>query len=577
MKIEATIRKLFLAAGIVLILGFACSTSRTDDATGNISKLKYEVSFPADVHADAITGRMYLLIADKGGKEPRKQTSVSNAHPTGGGLIFGQNFTALEPGNTLRFQDAEAYGFPVASLSGITPGEYFVQGFINIYTEFKRSDGHTLWMHNDRWEGQKWHRSPGNLYSDVVKVHIDPRKKDVIRLECKNVIPDIEVPPDTPWVKRIKFQSEILTEFWGQPIYLGATVLLPKGYIEHPDVSYPVNYLQGHFSINAPYGFNPEPPEKEDIRGRKGHEFYKYWLSDRCPRMIAVTFQHPCPYFDDSYAVNSPNTGPYGDAIMQELIPKVEETFRIIRKPYARVLSGGSTGGWESFALQVFHPDFFGGTWSSCPDPLDFRYYELINIYEDGNAYYRDDTELSDRDYQEINWLKTERPEARETDGQIRYTVRDTYYYEWTIGDKNRSEAQWAIWEAAYGPINEDGYPKRIWDWKTGEIDHAVAEEWKKFDLRIYLANNWSWIGSKLKGKLHIYCGDMDNYYLNMATEHMETFLESTTDPYYDGLVKYGDGKGHCWGPTATEIFDLFTAHITKHAPRGENPSIWKY
>src|SRR6202043_214203 len=118
-----------------------------------------------------------------------------------------------------------------------------------------------------------------------------------------------------------------------------------------------------------------------------GPDLYQRWTLAGFPRMIVVTFQHPTVYFDDSYAVNSANNGPYGDAIMNELIPYVESHFRIIKKPYARVLTGGSTGGWESLALQLFHPDFFGGTWTLCPDPVDFRRYQLVDIYKDENAF----------------------------------------------------------------------------------------------------------------------------------------------------------------------------------------------
>ena len=173
----------------------------------------------------------------------------------------------------------------------------------------------------------------------------------------------MEVPKDTEWVKHIKIQSDLLTKFWGQPIYLGATVLLPKGYDSHPAVSYPVLYEQSHFGLGAPMRFStqdepvPERAKKRlsDYNLETGYQFYQAWNSDNFPRLIVVTFQHPTPYFDDSYAVNSANNGPYGDAIMTELIPYVETHFRIIRKPYARVLSGGSTGGWESLALQLYH------------------------------------------------------------------------------------------------------------------------------------------------------------------------------------------------------------------------------
>jgi hypothetical protein len=556
-------RMKFAGLIVVIILAFAAGgSSGPAPLSGDQTGLRFELTFPASAHADPITGRVYVILTTSGRPEPRLQTGFDFAT---GIPIWGKNVYSLKPGEAAVVDD-QVFGFPLKSIREIPPGEYYVQGFVNIYTQFKRSGGHTLWLHNDQWEGQLWNVSPGNLYSDVSRVRVDPAENQTIVLTCSNVIPPVIVPPDTEWVKRIRFQSKILTEFWGQPIYLGATILLPKGYDDHPDVYYPVNYHQGHFSLRAPHGFRPDEPASAGSPSRAASEFYKYWVSDDCPRMIAVTFQHPCPYYDDSYAVNSPNVGPYGDAIMKELIPYIEEHFRAIREPYARVLSGGSTGGWESLALQIFHPDFFGGTWSSCPDPVDFRYYELINIYKDENAYYREHSKI-----------KTERPEARDTDGQPWYTVRDTYYYEWTLGDKDRSGRQWAIWEAVYSPIGEDGYPKPLWNWLTGKIDHEVAEQWKKYDLRYYLETNWSCLGPKLVGKLHVYTGDMDNFFLNNAVLLLENFLKKTETPYYGGVVEYGDRKGHCWGPGGAELFKLFKEHIVNHAPVGSDPSLWNY
>ena len=509
------------------------------------SRFTFAVAFPPSAHAQPITGRAYAIISRTNRREPRFQTGYT------GVPIWGKNIDGLKPNEDAVIDDG-IFGYPLESIREIPPGEYYVQGFINIYTEFKRSDGHTLWLHNDQWEGQRWNRSPGNLYSDVEKVTIDPSKPQTVRLVCKNVIPPVQIPPDTKWVKRLRFQSKILTAFWGRPIYLGATVLLPKGYDEHPDVYYPVNYVQGHFSLRAPHGFR-EPGSAGPRRpGRLQSDFYEYWTSDDCPRMIAVTFQHPCPYYDDSYAVNSPNVGPYGDAIMEELIPKIEETFRIIRKPYARLLSGQSTGGWESLALQVFHPDFFGGTWTGCPDPVDFRRFQLQNIYEDQNMYYR-----------VHEWMKTDIPETRSTDGDVIYTMQTRLHFENVIGDKDRSGEQWAIWEALFTPIGEDGYPKPLWNWRTGEIDREVAEQWKKWDLSLYLRENWSRLGPKLAGKIHLYVGDMDEAYLNLGVRLLGEFLENTKNPHFDGVVKYGNGAGHCWMPTGAELFELFEAHLS--------------
>ena len=545
-------------AGFVFIAtSFGLNTRQISAQDRNA--FKFEISFPAKAHSEPITGRVYAIISKNKKRELRFQTGYT------GVPIWGKNIYALKPGERAIIDDV-VFGYPLESISEIPPGKYYVQGFINIYTEFKRSDGHKLWMHNDQWEGQRWNRSPGNLYSKVKKVTIDPSKPENISLNCEKVIPPVKIPKDTKWVKRFKFQSKILTEFWGQPIYMGATILLPKGYADHPEVYYPVNYVQGHFSLGAPHGFRTKKPGKSDRRGKRGYDFYKYWTSDECPRMIAVTFQHPCPYYDDSYAVNTPNVGPYGDAIMEELIPRIEEQFRIISKPYARVLSGGSTGGWESLALQVFHPDFFGGTWTGCPDPVDFRRFQLQNIYEDENMYYR-----------VYDWLKVEIPETRSTDGDVMFTMRNRLYFEQVIGDKNRSGLQWAIWEALYTPLGEDGYPRPLWNWRTGEIDPEAAEHWKKYDLSLYIRENWSWLGPKLVGKLHLYTGDMDNAYLNLGVVLLEEFLEKTEDPYYDGVVEYGDGEGHCWMPRGAELFKLFGEHVTKYAPEGEDTSLWKY
>ena len=257
------------------------------------------------------------------------------------------------------------------------------------------------------------------------------------------------------------------------------------------------------------------------------------------PRFLSVTFQHPSPYYDDSYAVNSENNGPYGDAILQELIAAVETKFRVIREPWARKLSGGSTGGWEALALQIFHPDFFGGAWASCPDSVDFRYHQIVNIYNDANAYFVDK-----------GWTKVERPNTRTPDGNITSMMKDENWFELVSGDKSRSGGQWDIWEAAYGPVGPDGYPKRIWDKKTGEIDKAVAAYWRDhYDLRAILEKNWTTLGPKLQGKLHIYVGDEDSFYLNDAVGLMEKFLESTRTPYYAGSVTYQRGAPHCWGP----------------------------
>src|SRR5205807_1186614 len=143
--------------------------------------------------------------------------------------FFGVDVTALAAG-TPGVIDATTLGYPLASLKEIPAGDYYVQGLLNVYSELHRADGHTLWLHDDQWEGQQFNKSPGNLVSEVRKVHLDPGRPDTLRLELTRTLPPVELPPDTKWVKHIKIQSEILTAWWGRPMYLGATVLLPRGY-----------------------------------------------------------------------------------------------------------------------------------------------------------------------------------------------------------------------------------------------------------------------------------------------------------------------------------------------------------
>lgn len=533
--------------------------------TARAAAAQFEVSYISSVHPGPITGRVFVIITKNAGREPRMQAgSYSGSVP-----FFGKDVSELKPGDTAVI-DTATLGYPL-SLDEIPAGDYYMQALLNIYTQFHRKDGHVIWAHMDQWEGQQWNRSPGNLVSEVQKVHLDPKAGFNVKLSLTQKLPPVQVPADTDWVKHAKIQSKMLSEFWGQPIYLGATLLLPKGYNENPNVKYPAIYIQGHFGLGAPFGFTTQAPQMQETEQQRrarlsrnaretGSEFYQEWTSENFPRMIAVTFQHPTPYYDDSYAVNSTNNGPYGDALTLELIPYLEQNFRIIPEPYARVLTGGSTGGWEALALQVLHPAFFNGTWVMYPDPVDFRRYQMSNIYADDNAF---EVRVGD-------WSKLERPLSRSADGQVTLTMREMSRLEEVLGSKVRSGQQLAAWEAAYGPTDADGYPKPLWDNLTGKIDKSVAAYMRDngYDLRYNLEKNWPTIGKDLAGKIHVWVGDMDNYYLNLAVYLLEDFLE-TAKPYYAGDFKYGRPmKGHGWQPVSNaEMIKAMQERISKTRP----------
>ena len=330
-------------------------------------------------------------------------------------------------------------------------------------------------------------------------------------------------------------------------------MLLPKGYDTHPEARFPVNYMQDHFSLNAPGGFG------------RGGDFDRFWMSDNAPRFIAVTLQHPSPYYDDSYGVDSENNGPYGEAIIKELIPAVEQKFRVIREPWARMLSGGSTGGWIALAHQVLYPDFYGGSFALCPDSVDFTYHQIVNIYSDANAYYIDK-----------GWTTVERPSERKIDGNIDAMMKDENWYELVVGDKSRSGGQWDIWEATYSPVGPDGYPKRLWNKETGVIDRSVAEQWKKYDMAEIIRKNWTVLGPKIANKLHIYVGDMDTYYLNDAVEKLNEFLVKADDPKFAGEIVFQRRAPHCWGPRSADLWQRLAAQVEKGAPAGATKS-WRY
>ncbi|HTU34071.1 MAG TPA: alpha/beta hydrolase-fold protein [Candidatus Acidoferrum sp.] len=551
---------------------------------------RFEISFPASVHSGNITGRLFIFVAHSDQPEPRFQSGVDELTSP----FFGKGVTDWAPGQTAVI-DASTLGYPPASLKDIPAGDYYVQALVNVYSEFHRADGHMIWAHMDQWEGQQFNSSPGNIYSPVQKIHLDPAGYD-IKLTLSKVILPVQMPPDTEWVKHIKIQSPMLTRFWGRPIYLGATVLLPKGYETHAAVSYPVLYEQGHFSLGNPLGFRTSPPPTMTGQAQRrsnrrtdpvleqmyrehrawGYELYQAWISDDFPRMIVVTFQHPTPYFDDSYAVNSANNGPYGDALTKELIPYLENHFRMIREPYGRVLSGGSTGGWESLALQIFHPDFFAGTWSFYPDPVDFRRWQMSNIYGDENAFYPAGYKPG------YDWIVPERPEVRLPSGQMTVTQRQASKLEAVLGSDGRSGQQVDAWFAVYGPVGSDGYLVPLYDLLTGTINHQVADYMRDhgYDLTYYLKQNWPKIGNDLRGKIHVYVGDMDTFYLNLAVYGMQEQLDGEKDPPADATFVYGRPmKPHGWQPMSNaDLLRMMAKYIEEHSPTGgESANAWLY
>lgn len=555
-----------VVAGLVVATALAAGArsleSQSAGGAAPATRLRFSISFPATRSAQPLDGRIVLIVSNNDKQEPRFQNDVYNARTQ---LSFGIDVNGLKPGQEAVI-DGRTPGYPLESLAQIPPGDYWVQAVLHKYETFHRGDGHTVKMPMDRGEGQHWNRAPGNLLNAPKKVHIDPLASAVIRISLDDEIPPLPEPKDTKYVKYLQIRSERLTKFWGRPMYLGAIVVLPEGFDEHPDARYPLMINHGHFPREY-RGFPPEPGAPAGRRPGSG-QFFKDWTGPGFPRMIMLLIQHANPFYDDSYAVNSENVGPYGDAINDELIPYVEKRFHGIGKGWARGLFGGSTGGWEALASQIFYPDNYNGAWGACPDSIDFRQYETINIYDEKNAFYIDS-----------DWKKTPHPDGRNYLGHLQATLEEDTRWEQVLGTRSRSGEQWAIWEAVYGPVGADGYPKPIWDPITGTIDHTVAEYWREhYDLRAILQRDWATLGPKVRGKLHIYVGDMDSWYLNNAVYLMEDFLKKATNPPADAVVEYGDRAEHCWsGHDQSYWFRSLEKRILETAPKGADLTGWRY
>ena len=377
-----------LALGLTLLV---CLT-----APSAITAQSFSVTFPKELSAQPLDGRLLLLLSTDPSDEPRNQIDDTPRSQ----MVFGLNVDGWQPAQP-AVVDAAAYGYPIRNLKDVPPGEYTVQVVLNKYETFHRSDGKTIKLHPDMGEGQHWNISPGNLYSKPQKIVIGANSVPV-SIALTEVIPPIKPPADTKYIRHIRIQSDVLTKFWGRPMFLSAVVLVPEGFDEHTNAHFPLIIFHDHF-VDDFDGFRTTPPDpnlKPDyserfhlagynrIQQEEAYKFYQQWIAPNFPRVLIVKIQHANPYYDDSYAVNSANVGPYGDAIETELIPAIEKQFRGIGQGWARFVYGGSTGGWESLAVQVFYPDHYNGAFVACPDPVDFHAYMTIDIYDDKNAFF---------------------------------------------------------------------------------------------------------------------------------------------------------------------------------------------
>jgi hypothetical protein len=563
------------------------------------AQLRFEIDVPLNA---PLHGHLVLVIAKRAEKsasspttEPRFQLEENYESAQG----FGVDVENLSPGKPIVV-DAKTIGYPLENLPALPAGDYTVQAVFNVYENFHLADGRNLWLPPDKGEGQHWNRKPGNPYNAPVDLHLDPTSSTPIKLNLDKIIAPIEGTDEDPaqiaakspaakWLKFIRFKSEKLSKFWGRDTYLGAWVLLPDGFDEHPDARYPLVVYQDHyhanFSASLPFLTTLPAPAAStrgntSLRNKYGYKFYQDWVSGTLPRVILIYVQNANPYYDDSYDVDSANVGPYGSAINDELIPHIEKTYRGIGQGWARATFGGSTGGWEALATQVFYPDSYNGAYSACPDPVDFHAYQNIDLYNDTNAFVRKGP------FGEI-------PVAadRKSDGSIIANTGPEFRFEYVLGTHGRSTEQWGVWQAVFSPVGPDGYPADILDPLTGAIDKKIVTYWHDhYDLNAILVRDWATLGSKLEGKIHLAVGDGDTYFLNNAVHLLQHSMDATRNPHSDATFQYGPGEPHCYtgGPSeytmqqnnltwTQRVLPMMTEHMIKTAPPGADIKSWRY
>jgi putative esterase len=578
-------RRIIVATIVAVLLAGALTGCQR-----NPPPLLFRVTMPKAQRAVRTDGRLLIVLSKDPSREPRLQISQNVATQQ----VYGINIDGLDPDGVATL-DASALGYPIAALDELPAGEYNVQAVLNLYETFHRKDGHVIKAAMDHWEGQHWNTKPGNLYSTPTSKWIDPAKGGTIALSLDKEIKPLPETKETKYVKYVRIESKLLSEFWGRKFELGAFVLLPDGFEQHPDAHYPIVINPAHFptGINA---FSTAPPDpaargNDKITQEYAYRFYQDWTSGKLPRMLLMTIQHPTPYYDDSYGVNSANNGPYGDAITQELIPYIEQKFRGIGQPWARVLTGCSTGGWEALGMQMMYPDFYNGTWAGAPSPIDFRAWRLVNIYDDENAYwYKGAWGLVPRSGIGNRGPNEVLPANRMEDDHVGLTMEQDNLYELAIGDHGRGAGLWDGMQAVFGPVGADGYPGMIWDKRTGDIDREVAQYWRDHaDLGYILKRDWPTLGPKLAGKIHLTVGTADQWYLSGAVRYVDAFLKTTTNPAYGGTVEYGDRFIHCYqgdpsvplsvsGRTAfSRRMPEMAAWMLKTAPQGADVKSWRY
>jgi S-formylglutathione hydrolase FrmB len=427
--------------------------------------LEFRVTFDKSVSAEPFTGRVYVMLTKSATKELPRGISWFSPEP-----VFARDVKDWKPGEALSL-GSDALGFPV-TLPKLAPGTYTIHAVM----DFDRGNIH-------------FSAAEGNGYSQAVRRELDPAASGLVELKIDQVY---KARPfkETDRVKLVEVESKLLTAFYGQPTRMRAGVVLPESFASNPTKRYPVVYEIPGFGSDHFGAFGRL--KATDVAGVE---------------MLHVVLDPSCRLGHHVFA-DSANNGPRGKALVEELIPHVEKEFRGLGTASVRFVTGHSSGGWSSLWLQITYPDTFGGVWSTSPDPVDFRDFQRIDLYKPGVSTF-------------VDADGKPRPVAR-VGGKAMLFYKPFSDMEGVMGHGG----QLTSFEAVFCPRGTDGKPKPLWDRKTGAVDPEVARSWERYDIRLVLERNWKALGPRLAGKLHVFMGAEDTFYLEGATALLKESLK---------------------------------------------------
>jgi len=454
-------------------------------------RLIFRITLDRDLAPQGASGR--LLVFMSAAEKPQK--SLGTGFIPGGTWLAAVELTHLGAGETHVFDpDTLAYPHP---FSAAKLGNYQVMALLDV-------------DHSYAYSGE----GPGDLKSSVLAVaNLDPAAAAPVDLTLSKVNAVEPAPADTEDIKLVEFTSSALSDFWGRPIRMQAGVVLPPGYAGKANNRYPTVY---HL-----HGFSGDHREAWG----KGAVVSKAMSEGRMAPMIHVFLNASCPSGAHQFA-DSANNGPWGRALTEEFIPHLEEKFRTSGTARGRFLTGHSSGGWASLWLQVTYPEYFGGAWSSAPDPVDLRSWTGIDATPGtrDNAYHEPDGSPKQLVRNGSEWLAS----IEQFAGQEEVT-----------GDYG---GQFASFEWVWSPRGQDGRPMKLFNRRSGELDPEVVAAWQKFDIRLILETNWATLEAKLKGKLNIFCGELDTFRLDEGVRLLAGFLAAKGS---DAVCEIVPGRSH--------------------------------